>query len=246
MSKNRWILVLGSNSDIAFAVASKFAKEGYNIYLASRNLIECQKNAYDISLRYDIETKILKFDALDFQSHEDVYNNLVIKPVGVILAFGFMANQNEAQNNFHLSKTMVETNYIGSISILEIISKDFEKRKSGFIVGISSVAGDRGRMSNYIYGSTKAAFTVYLAGLRHRLFKSNINVLTVKPGFVFTKMTEELNLPTLLTSTPSQVADSIYYSVNKNKSTIYVGRKWRFIMLIIIHLPNFLFNRTKL
>lgn len=246
MKMNKWILVLGANSDIAIEVAKKFADEGYNIYLASRNLIECNKNASDISLRYQVETKSIKFDALDFETHKKLYDELLVKPIGVIVAFGFMANQINAQNNFQLCKTMVETNYLGSISILEIVSKDFEERKTGFIVGISSVAGDRGRSSNYIYGSTKAAFTVYLAGLRHRLYRSNINVLTVKPGFVYTKMTEDLKLPPLLTIYPNQVAEAIFNSIKKKKSTIYVGSIWRLIMLIIIHMPNVLFNKTKL
>jgi short-subunit dehydrogenase len=246
MKNNKWILILGANSDIANGVAIKFAKEGYNIYLASRNYIECQKNASDLSLRYHIETKSIIFDALNFETHKDIYRELLVKPIGVIVAFGFMAKQTNAQNDFDLCKKMVETNYLASISILEIISKDFEERKTGFIVGISSVAGDRGRASNYIYGSTKAAFSVYLAGLRHRLFKSNINVLTVKPGFVYTKMTEDLNLPALLTIYPYQVANAIYNSIKKKKSTIYVGNIWHLIMLIIVHMPNFLFNRTKL
>jgi decaprenylphospho-beta-D-erythro-pentofuranosid-2-ulose 2-reductase len=246
MTNNQWVLILGANSDIAISCAKKFAKEGYNLYLASRNEFECEKNASNIALRYQIETQCIKFDAIDFQSHNLIYQNLKIKPVGVIVAFGFMASQIDAQKDFNLSKCMIDTNYVGSLSILEVISSEFEKRKSGFIIGISSVAGDRGRLSNYIYGSTKAAFTVYLAGLRHRLVKSNIHVLTVKPGFVLTKMTEGLDLPKLLTSSSDKVADAIYKAANKKKPIIYVSPIWRYIMLIIIHLPNFIFNRTKL
>jgi short-subunit dehydrogenase len=141
---------------------------------------------------------------------------------------------------------MIEAKFTGTVSILEKIAADFERRMSGFIVGISSVAGDRGRQSNYIYGSTKAALTAYLAGLRHRLSVTGVNVLTVKPGFVATKMTADLDLPEKLTAQPEQVADNIFSAVEKNKSTIYVKPIWRLIMLIITHIPNFVFHKTKL
>jgi decaprenylphospho-beta-D-erythro-pentofuranosid-2-ulose 2-reductase len=188
----------------------------------------------------------LPFDAQDFKTHEDFYADLVVKPQGVVLAFGFMADQQAAQKDFALAKAMIDTNYTGAVSILEIIAADFEQRQSGFIVGISSVAGDRGRMSNYIYGSTKAAFSAYLAGLGHRLIKSNVSVLNVKLGFVATKMTADLDLPAKLTAQPEQVANSIFNAVQKKKSTIYVKPIWRLIMLIIVHLPSFVFHKTKM
>lgn len=246
MTESPWLLVLGANSDMAIATAKRYAQAGYNLYLASRNLEECQKNATDIGLRYQVETQALKFDAQDFESHAEFYAGLVVKPQGVVLAFGFMADQQAAQKEFALAKAMIDTNYAGAVSILEIIASDFEQRHSGFIVGISSVAGDRGRMSNYIYGSTKAAFSAYLAGLRHRLIKSNVTVLTVKPGFVATKMTADLDLPAKLTAQAEQVANAIFKAVENKKSTIYVKPIWRLIMLIIVHLPNFVFHKTKM
>ena len=246
MTDKPWLLVLGANSDMAIATAKRYAQAGYNLYLASRNLEECEKIAADIRLRYQIEVQALPFDAQDFKTHEDFYADLVVKPQGVVLAFGFMADQQAAQKDFALAKAMIDTNYTGAVSILEIIAADFEQRQSGFIVGISSVAGDRGRMSNYIYGSTKAAFSSYLAGLRHRLIKSNVSVLTVKPGFVATKMTADLDLPAKLTAQPEQVAKAIFNAVAKKKSTIYIKPIWRLIMLIIVHLPNFVFHKTKM
>ncbi len=246
MTDSPWLLVLGANSDMANATAKRYAQASYNLYLASRNLDECEKNATDIRLRYQVDVQALQFDAQDFKNHAEFYSGLAVKPQGVVLAFGFMADQQAAQKDFVLAKAMIDTNYTGAVSILEIIAADFEQRQSGFIVGISSVAGDRGRMSNYIYGSTKAAFSVYLAGLRHRLIKSNVSVLTVKPGFVATKMTADLNLPAKLTAQPEQVANAIFNAVQKKKSTIYVKPIWRLIMLIIVHLPNFVFHRTKM
>lgn len=246
MTDTSWLLVLGANSDMAIATAKRYAQAGYNLYLASRNLEECEKNAADICLSYQVEVQALSFDAQDFNTHADFYAGLVTKPQGVVVAFGFMAEQKQAQVDFSLAKVMIGTNYTGAVSILEIIAADFQQRQSGFIVGISSVAGDRGRMSNYIYGSTKAAFTAYLAGLRHRLIQSNVSVLTVKPGFVATKMTADLDLPTKLTAQPEQVGNAIFKAVEKKKSTIYVKPIWRLIMLIIVHLPKFVFHKTKM
>lgn len=245
-SNKPWILILGANSDMAIACAKRYAKSGYNVYLASRNVSECEKTATDLKIQFQIEALALKFDARDFSSHSQFYDELPHKPKGVILAFGMMHDQHAAQQDFTLAQDMIEANYTGAVSILEIIATDFERRMSGFIVGISSVAGDRGRQSNYLYGSTKAALTAYLAGLRHRLAASGVNVLTVKPGFVATKMTAGLDLPEKLTAQPGQVADAIFKAVKKKKSTIYVKPIWRLIMLIIIHVPNFIFHKTKL
>lgn len=246
MTESPWLLVLGANSDMAIATAKRYAQAGFNLYLASRNLEECEKNATDIRLRYQVEVQSFKFDAQDFISHADFYASLVVRPQGVVLAFGFMADQKVAQNDFALVKAMIDINYTGAVSILEIIAADFEQRQSGFIVGISSVAGDRGRMSNYIYGSTKAAFSNYLAGLRHRLIQSSVSVLTIKPGFVATKMTADLDLPAKLTAKPEQVANTIFKAVEEKKSTVYVKPIWRLIMLIIVHLPNLVFHKTKM
>lgn len=246
MTKNSWVLILGANSDMAVALAKRFAREGYNIYLASRNVSECLKNAADIEIRYKVDVKVLVFDALNFGEHSRFYSSLPVKPQVAIVAFGFMSDQKLAQVDFSLAKMMIDTNYMGSVSILEHIASDFEERKQGFIVGLSSVAGDRGRMSNYIYGSTKAAFSTYLDGLRHRLIKSNVNVLTVKPGFVDTKMTTGLELPRSLTAKPELVANAIFKAVQNKKSIVYVTSIWFFIMFIIKRLPNFIFHKTKL
>lgn len=241
-----WLLILGANSDMAIACAKRYAKAGFNIYLASRNLVECEKTAVDLRVRYSVEALSLEFDARNFASHAQFYTGLPVKPKGVIVAFGTMHEQSAAQQNFELAHDMIEANYAGAASILEHIAADFEQRRFGFIVAISSVAGDRGRQSNYLYGSTKAALTAYLAGLRHRLIPADVFVLTVKPGFVATKMTADLDLPAKLTAQPEQVAEAIFKAVQKKKSTIYVKPIWRLIMLIIMHLPNFVFHKSKL
>src|SRR5690606_21774140 len=128
-------------------------------------------------------------------------------PAISVCVFGYLGEQSVAQNDFAEAQRIISTNFTGAVSVLNLIGSLYESRKSGTIVGISSVAGERGRQSNYIYGSSKAAFTAYLSGMRNRLFKSNVHVVTVKPGFVETKMTHELDLPPLLTAKPSQVAN---------------------------------------
>ncbi|CAH9018250.1 SDR family oxidoreductase [Candidatus Nitrosacidococcus sp. I8] len=246
MNQGQWVLILGASSNIAIACARRYGKAGYNLYLASRNTETCEKIATDIQVRFKVATQILAFDVIDFTSHQSFYKGLSIKPIGVVFAAGLMTDQQLAQQDFNQAKAMINTNYAGAVSILEIIAQDFEQRKSGFIAVISSVAGDRGRQSNYIYGSTKTALTAYLSGLCHRLSFSGVTLLTVKPGFVNTKMTAGLNLPARLTAQPEEVADAIFDGVIKKKSVIYVKSIWRWIMLIIIHLPNFIFHKTKL
>ena len=246
MMNRAWVLILGANSDMAIACARRFAQADYNLYLASRNLEKLEKTAQDIRVRSQVEVQTLSLDASDFATHADFYDQLPTKPVGVIVAFGVMYDQLAAQKDFDLIQQTINTNYLGAMSLLEIIATDFELRKKDFIVGLSSVAGDRGRQSNYIYGSSKAGLSAYMAGLAHRMAKVGVSVLTVKPGFVATKMTAHLDLPAKLTATPEEVAQAIFRAVQKKKTVLYVKPIWRLIMLIIIHLPTFIFHRTKL
>jgi len=127
-----------------------------------------------------------------------------------------------------------------------VIAKYYIGQKKGTIIGISSVAGDRGRASKLIYASAKAAFTTYLAGLRNKCFGYNVHVMTVQPGFVYTKMTENQPLPKLITSTPVQVADIIYRAYQRKTNILYVKWFWRYIMLIIQIIPEFQFKKMSL
>lgn len=141
---------------------------------------------------------------------------------------------------------IMETNYVGAVSILELFANKFQQQREGVIVGISSVAGDRGRQSNYFYGSSKAAFTAYLSGLRNRLRMYNVQVLTVKPGYVKTAMTAHLQLPKFITATAEETADEIMRAIDLNKNEIYVLPVWRYIMLVIKLIPERIFKRMKL
>lgn len=241
-----YILIIGAKSDIAKAVVKKYAANGYNLYLAARNSGELLNFANDIKIRNQKEVICLEFDVLDYTSHQTFYNTLAIKPTGVISVVGYLGEQEKAQNDFEEAQKIIDTNYTGVVSILNIVANDFEKNKNGFIVGISSVAGDRGRKSNFIYGAAKAAFTTYLSGLRNRLYNSNVHVMTVKPGFVATKMTESLNLPKKLTAQPEEVANDIFKAQQKGKNILYTKWFWRWIMLIIKNIPEFQFKKMSI
>lgn len=241
-----YILIIGAKSDIAKALARKYAKNGYHLYLAARNSNEIQDFANDLSIRNDIEVKLVELDVLAYASHEKIYESLEIKPVGVISVAGYLGTQQKSEANFQEAQKVIDTNYTGLVSLLNIVANDFEERKNGFIVGISSVAGDRGRKSNYIYGSAKAAFSTYLSGLRNRLNDANVHVLTVKPGFVATKMTEGLDLPKKLTAQPEGVANDIFKAQQKRKNVLYTKWLWRHIMFVIRNIPEFIFKKMSL
>ncbi|HAA03850.1 MAG TPA: short-chain dehydrogenase [Syntrophobacteraceae bacterium] len=241
------LLVLGGNSDVGFAIARRFAEaEGAYVILASRQVDQLARKAKDLEIRYQIHAKAVYFDACHHESHAEFYRSLEPRPDGVVLAFGYLGDQLEAQRDFSEARRIVDTNFLGAVSILEIVAAEFETRGRGFIIGISSVAGERGRQSNYVYGSAKAALTAYLSGLRNRLWASNVRVMTVLPGFVRTKMTANLKLPQRLLAEPLDVANEIYHAYRKGKDIVYSKRLWRWVMAVIRMLPEPLFKRLRL
>jgi decaprenylphospho-beta-D-erythro-pentofuranosid-2-ulose 2-reductase len=241
-----YLLILGARSDIARAVAHVFAKKGFDLYLAARKHGELESDVQDLQIRYGIKAEALEFDALKFESHLGFYESLKEKPLGTICAVGYLGDQKKAEQDFDEAKKIIDTNYSGCVSILSVISNDFAVRGGGFIIGLSSVAGDRGRRSNYYYGSAKSALTTYLSGLRNRLAQVPVSVMTVKLGFVRTKMTENLDLPGLLTATPDEVAVDIYKGWRKGKDIIYSRWYWKFILLVIKIIPERRFKKLSL
>jgi len=241
------VLILGANSDIAYAVAKMYAaSEKASIHLASRNMEQLEKKKQDLTTRYKVDVSTYAFDAENFDSHADFIESLTHKPDVVIVSFGSMVEQKISENDFSDALKCINSNYIGVVSILEHIAREMESDKAGCIIGISSVAGERGRQSNYIYGSAKAGLTAYLSGLRNRLYKSNVNVITVLPGFVKTKMTDGMDLPDKLTAEPDKVAEDIYKAYKKNKPVIYTLWVWRYIMIIIRSIPEKIFVKLNL
>ena len=244
--KNKTVLILGGNSDVGKSLAKDFSKLGSNLILTTRKKDQLNFLKSDLEIRYEISCDIKLFDVLDFKSHKSFYKNLKTKPDIVITCIGYLDNQGDSQNDFEESLRAIQSNFTGLVSILNIISNDFEKKGSGVIVGVSSVAGDRGRGSNYIYGSSKAAFTSYLSGLRNRLHALGVSVITIKPGFIKTKMTSHLDLPKLLTASTDEISKDILNSIKKGKSIIYTKWFWKWIMLIIKLIPERIFKKLRM
>jgi len=242
------VLILGATSGIGKAVARRWAIEKADLILAARDTAEAERTAADLRVRYGAKARVVEFDALKFDSFEQFANGFFSDGshlAGVVLCYGYMTDQLEAQRCPDAARKTVETNYTSPMLLLEQFAAQFEKARSGFICAISSVAGDRGRQSNYIYGSSKAALNTYLEGLRVRLFKSGVHVVAVKPGFVDTAMT--WGLPGLfLVAKPEKVADDMWKAVRHRRGAIYTPWFWRYIMLIIRMIPNFIFKRMKL
>lgn len=240
------VLILGATSDMAVAIAKKFASKGYNLQLAAREVERLLPLQKDISIRYNAKCSLHEFEALNFREHHSFFEKLDPKPDVSICVFGLLGDNESARINWNEAEKIIHTNYTGAVSIINVISNYYSAGKKGIIVGISSVAGERGRQSNFFYGSAKAGFTAYLSGLRNRLFRDGVHVLTVQPGFVATRMTENLKLPELLTAQPEEVADDVYSAIMKKRDVIYVKWFWRWIMYIIKAIPEFVFKKLRL
>ncbi len=237
------VLILGATSDMAQAIAKKYAAEGWSLTLAALEPELLEPIAGDLRVRTKTPVETVEFDATDFELHRAFYDGLETKPDAVICVFGYMGDQMAARIDFEEVRRTIDINFTGAVSILNIVADDFEKRGHGAIAGISSVAGDRGRQSNYIYGCAKAGFSAYLSGLRNRLAKADVHVMTVKPGFCRTKMTEHLELPAALTAEPEQIANAVFVGLEKKRNVVYTLWMWRWIMLVICHIPEFIFKK---
>lgn len=240
------VLILGANSDIGRALARNYATKGHHLQLAARNPNDLKPLSADVSIRYQITCTLHTFDASELGSHKEFWNSLSIMPDIIILVFGYMEDNQKTLDNPTILFNTIQVNYTGAISILNIISRAFKARKQGQIAGIASVAGLRGRASNYIYGSAKAGLIAYLSGLRNELSSSDVHVTTILPGFVDTKMSSHLNLPAILTAKPDEVAEVIYKAIDKKKNVVYVKWFWKWIMLIIRLIPEGIFKKLNL
>ena len=240
------VLVLGGRSDIGRAVAHKFASLGYAVQLAARNVQGLEDDRADLMLRYGVDVVLHEFDVLDTQAPQAWSSLVEVLPDVVVCAVGLLGEQDTDQRDGLAAVRVIRTNFEGPATALALFAERFEQRGHGALVGISSVAGERGRASNYIYGSAKAGFTAYLAGLRNRLARQGVHVVTVLPGFVDTRMTAHLDLPAALTAGPADVADAIASAVEKKRDVIYVRALWRWIMAAIRCIPEVLFKRLTL
>ena len=242
------ILIVGATSAIAQAIARELAPDAENIMLWGRSEERLAAVAQDLRVRGAARVEIDAFEIAEHQHHDDAFRKAVAG-FGhldlVVIAHGSLTDQKDAERDFRMTMEELQVNCISALSLLSICGNYFEERKSGCIAVISSVAGDRGRQSNYIYGTAKAAVTTFAQGLRHRLHASGVQVLTIKPGFVDTPMTAAVPKNFLFAS-PERVAKDVVSGIKAGRSVIYTPWFWRFIMLLIRAVPERVFVRTKL
>lgn len=240
--KNQIVLILAATSDIGFHIARGFAERGFSLYLTGRNKQRLKELEESLKLT-GVSIRSYYFDVSDFSSHQRFYDSLPEKPDIVISCAGYYEDQDDARLDYTESVTTINVNLTGLITILNTISNDFENRKSGSIAVLGSVAGERGRQLNYIYGASKAGMATYLSGLRNRLHGSGVSVTTIKLGPVYTRMSEGHNLMPILTLSPGAAAEKIIRAALKKKDVVYIYWPWRYIMLLIRMIPEVIFKR---
>jgi len=247
MDTEKSVLVIGGTSDIGRATALRYAQAGWRVLLAARNLDEAQRNAHDIAVRTGAEASVHMLDVLRTADLPGFIDALPVLPDTVICVVGDLGDQTRAQTDPDHAAMLLRTNLEGPAVLLGLFAERFAARGSGTLVGVSSVAGDRGRASNYTYGAGKAGFTAFLSGLRNRLAPSGIRVVTVKPGFVRTRMTAGMKLPGPLTAEPSEVGNAIFRAAEEGRGdVVYVRPVWRLIMTVISLIPERFFKRLRL
>jgi short-subunit dehydrogenase len=258
---NQNVVIIGASSGIAKALAAELAADGASLVLAGRNVEELTLDAADLRVRYQHNVFVEKFDALATDTYQAFWNacvahfagdvngaNIADRAVnGVVICHGVLPDQAESQCNLAVLRESFEVNFLSAAELLEIAAAYFEPRHTGFIAAISSVAGDRGRQSNYIYGAAKAGLSAYLQGLRNRLYHSGVHVLTIKPGFVATRMTfGKVNPNSPIVASPQRVAKDIARAIRRRRNVIYTPWIWRAILTAVCAIPETLFKRMKM
>ena len=242
------ILIIGATSSIAIATARLLAEKGFNYFLIARDNERLEKLAADLKIR---GANNVYFDVLDiniFTHHKIILENAKNKLGNIdiaLIAHGMLPDQKDCEKDFELTLASFNTNTLSTISLLTHLANIFETQKTGTIAVIGSVAGDRGRQSNYVYGAEKASVSIYTQGLRNRLFPYGVHVMTIKPGFVDTPMTQQFR-KNFLWSKPERIAKGIIKAIDSKKNTVYLPGYWRFIMWVIRSIPENIFVRLRL
>ncbi|MES2819184.1 MAG: SDR family oxidoreductase [Pseudomonadota bacterium] len=242
------ILIIGATSAIAEATARRFAAQGASLYLLARNQERLGTLASDLSIRGASKVAYGDFDACAFDRHQPLLESILAELGGldtVLIAYGTLSDQKACENSVELTLQELTINALSVISLLTLLAPHFEAQREGCIAVIGSVAGDRGRQSNYVYGTAKGALAIFLQGLRNRLHKSGVQVLTIKPGFVDTPMTASFPKGPLWAS-PEKVALDIEKAIEKKRNVLYTPSFWFLIMAIIRSVPEFVFKRLSL
>jgi decaprenylphospho-beta-D-erythro-pentofuranosid-2-ulose 2-reductase len=242
------VLVLGATSAIAQATVRLLAARGTSLYLVGRNAQRLEAVAQDARTRGSPKVETEAVDLDDLTQHESLVERAATALGGLdgaLLAHGILGDQEAAQRSFAEAEKVLRTNFLSAVSLLTPLANRFEAQKAGTLVVISSVAGDRGRQSNYVYGASKGALNVFLQGLRNRLARSGVAVVTVKPGFVDTPMTAALKKNALF-ATPEKVARGLVRAADARRDEVYLPGFWGPIMFAIRGIPERLFKRMKL
>lgn len=242
------VIVFGATSGIARATCIELAVQGYNLFLAARDPEELSRLKSDLEIRSQTKVSTGVFEAANHKEHQEFLESAIRKVGeidGVVVCFGYLGDQHIAQDNWQVEQEILSRNFLDAASILHCCANYLESKRSGWIAALTSVAGDRGRMSNYVYGSAKGGLTIYLQGLRARLQKCGVHVLTVKPGPVDTAMTFGMEKLPLLAD-PKAVGKTIVSSIRKQKDVVYVPSPWRLIMFVFRTVPEKIFKKTSL
>lgn len=240
------VVILGGGSDIGLAIAHRFAKGDYPIVLAARNVERLAPNRDDIAVRYDVDVRLVEFDVLDTKALQAFADQMDPLPGTVVSVIGAMGEQDVSETDPEAAALVMRSNFEGPAQILGLFANRMAEAGKGTLVGVSSVAGDRGRATNYVYGASKAGFTAFLSGLRNRLAKQGVHVVTVKPGFVYTRMTEGMDLPGAVTATPEEVAEKTFSAVVTQRNVVYARSVWWMIMRIICAIPESIFKKLRI
>jgi len=242
------ILIVGATSAIAESTARRFAARGDALFLAGRNAERLQAIAADLAVRGASQVDSMLFDARSFEHVAQLLQAASVSLGGLdaaLIAHGTLSDQGACQQSVQLLREELDVNAISVMALCTVLANQFETQGRGVIAVISSVAGDRGRQSNYVYGAAKAAVTAFTSGLRQRLYPKGVRVVTIKPGFVSTPMTAAFKKGALW-ATPDSVAADIVRAMDGGKAVIYTPGFWRPIMWIIRSVPETLFRRLKL
>ena len=242
------VLALGATSAIAEATLRLLAERGASFFLVGRNAAKLAAVRDDLVTRGAQGAAICVLDLDKTDAHPAMLQQAIGTLGGIdlaLLAHGVLGDQAEAQRDFHAAHHVLHTNFVSAVSLVNLLANYFEGERRGVLAVISSVAGDRGRKSNYIYGASKAGLDVVLQGVRHRLHGTGVQVLTIKPGFVATPMTAHLP-PGPLFAPPARVAGDIISAIQRRKSVLYTPRFWAPIMFAVRNVPARLFHKTNM
>ncbi len=244
------ILVIGSSSQIAQECCKKWSSNKANILLVARNSNDLEKSFSTLKKEGANSVATFCCDLLDPESHSNLIleaNSFFKNKIDIVLiAHGSLPNQEDCQKDLNLTLQEFATNCTSTIAILTLLVDNINKKRDCTIAVITSVSADRGRASNYVYGAAKAALDTFCSGLRARFYKTGIKILTIKPGFVATKMTKHLDFPKILIAKPEKVANDICKAIDKKSDIIYSPKFWRLIMAIIKIIPESIFKRLKI